>query len=120
MHTHETPQAALTRLIDNAVAAATHGLNNGAAPADTIAAMQQRGLALTALRDAMRHELACGTPPPALVAALRRPCGTPCLVRLAIHGRSAAAVIHPIGAASPERELAVWQSLTRYVHGRAA
>ncbi|WP_326643071.1 hypothetical protein OG884_06275 [Streptosporangium sp. NBC_01755] len=83
------------------------------------AAMEQRGRALLAVRSALRHELDCLTPPPPeLIAALRRPRGAPCLVRLAIYGRRARVVVHPIGGSSPIREAAVWQSITMYFRDR--
>ena len=111
----------LARLSRKAITAASASSNSRAAGlAPVVDAMEQRERALTAIRDALRHELACSTPPAELVDALRRPAGTPCPVHLTVDGRHTFTVVHPIGAASPDREMAVWQSIVRYVHGHAA
>lgn len=112
------PTLDLAKLVGRATAAAS---KFSTTPTDgdlasVVDAIEQRTRALLAVRSVLRHELACGTPPPALIAALGRPQGTPCRIRLAIHGQSALVVVHPLGAASLERAAKVWQSLTGYVH----
>lgn len=109
------PDPDLTRLIDRALTAAVSSAATGALNA-IHAALERRGQALHAIHAALQHELVCATPPPEIVAALRSPRGTPCLVRLALPHR-ARVVIHPLGAASPAREAEVWESLATYFHG---
>ncbi|MFS1304521.1 hypothetical protein [Streptosporangium longisporum] len=75
---------------------------------------------MEAVREALRHELTCSTPPPEFVSAMRGPSGAPRLVCLALHGRKARVVVHPIGIWSPTREAAAWDSITRYVHSKVA
>jgi len=119
--TPSEPDDALAKLVDHSLEAAQHisGLSLGPGLRALIAQMEQTETALLAERDRLRDQIR-NAPPVELVRALRRPAGAPCLVRLPICGRRASVVVNPIGRHSPERETAVWKSLTSYFEGRAA